>query len=100
MSASQLSRVKPSHSILGLALDLRIGGHGPPPGLRPRNTERRSKTDQAGQGAILYVTAATMAALDAIRQGAPNAAPVFGLEAREATAIEVGQRRKDRRNSQ
>ncbi len=41
----------------------------------------RSKTDQAGQGAILYVTAATMAALDAIRQGAPNAAPVFGLSA-------------------
>ena len=42
---------------------------------------RRSKTDQAGQGAILYVTAATMAALAAIRQGAPNAAPVFGLSA-------------------
>ena len=46
-----------------------------------RVTVRRSKTDQAGQGAILYVTAATMAALDAIRQGAPDAAPVFGLSA-------------------
>ncbi len=44
-----------------------------------RVTVRRSKTDQAGQGAILYVTAATMAALAAIRQGAPDAAPVFGL---------------------
>ena len=46
-----------------------------------RVTVRRSKTDQAGQGAILYVTAATTAALDAIRQGAPDAAPVFGLSA-------------------
>ena len=46
-----------------------------------RVTVRRSKTDQAGQGAILYVTAATMAALAAIRQGALNAAPVFGLSA-------------------
>ena len=46
-----------------------------------RVTVRRSKIDQAGQGAILYVTAATTAALDAIRQGAPDAAPVFGLSA-------------------
>ena len=46
-----------------------------------RVTVRRSKTDQAGQGAILYVTAATMTALAAIRQGAPDAAPVFGLSA-------------------
>ena len=46
-----------------------------------RVTVRRSKTDQAGQGSILYVTAATTAALDAIRQGAPDAAPVFGLSA-------------------
>ena len=46
-----------------------------------RVTVRRSKTDQAGQGAILYVTTATMAALDAIRQGAPDAGPVLGLSA-------------------
>ncbi len=37
--------------------------------------------DADALAAILYVTAATMAALDAIRQGAPAAAPVFGLSA-------------------
>ena len=73
-----------------------------------RVTVRRSKTDQAGQGAILYVTAATMTALAAIlyvtaatmtalaaiRQGAPDAAPVFGLSAgqigRRITAAATG----------
>ena len=40
-----------------------------------RVTVRRSKIDQAGQGAILYVTAATTAALDAIPRARPTPLP-------------------------
>ncbi len=41
----------------------------------------RSKTDQEGEGAALYLAPATMQALNAIRQDAPDGAPVFGLSA-------------------
>ena len=45
-----------------------------------RLTVRRSKTDQEGAGAVLYLSAATLAALDAIRPGAAAPeTPVFGL---------------------
>ena len=46
-----------------------------------RVTVRRSKSDQEGQGAVVAVTRSTMAALDAMRSGAPDAASVFGLRA-------------------
>ena len=46
-----------------------------------RVTVRRSKTDQTGEGAVVAVTPGAMAALDAIRAGAPDAAAVFGLRA-------------------
>ena len=41
----------------------------------------RSKTDQEGVGVVLYLALATMQALEAIRQGAPDSASVFGLSA-------------------
>ncbi len=45
-----------------------------------RLTVRRAKTDQEGAGAVLYLSAATMEALDAIRPGdAAPETPVFGL---------------------
>ena len=46
-----------------------------------RVTVRRSKTDQEGAGAVVAVTPGAMAALDAMRHGAPDAAAVFGLRA-------------------
>ena len=46
-----------------------------------RVTVRRSKTDQTGEGAVVAVTPGAMAALDAMRHGAPDAAAVFGLRA-------------------
>lgn len=42
---------------------------------------RRSKTDQEGEGATLYLGRRTLEALEAIRQDADAAAPVFGLSA-------------------
>ena len=44
-----------------------------------RVTIRRSKTDPTGQGAVAAITAATLQALHAIRDGAPDDQPVFGL---------------------
>ena len=46
-----------------------------------RVTVRRSKTDQTGEGAVVAVTPGAMAALDAMRHGAPDAAAVFGMRA-------------------
>ena len=40
---------------------------------------RRSKTDATGEGAVAFISSPTMAALEAIRAGAPEAASVFGL---------------------
>ena len=44
-----------------------------------RLTVHRSKTDQDGEGATLYLSRRTMTALAAIRQDAPDDARVFGL---------------------
>ena len=41
----------------------------------------RSKTDQAGAGAVVAVTRRTLADVEAIRRGASDAASVFGLSA-------------------
>ena len=46
-----------------------------------RVTIARSKTDQTAEGRVVAITAATMAALAAIRPELPAAAPVFGLSA-------------------
>ena len=46
---------------------------------RGRITIRHSKTDQEGAGAVVLVSRATMAALDALRNGAPDEALVIGL---------------------
>lgn len=40
---------------------------------------RRSKTDPEGRGAVAFVSAATMAALERIRDGASHSAGIFGL---------------------
>lgn len=44
---------------------------------------QRSKTDQEGEGATLYLSRPTMEALDLIRQEAPPEASVFGLSSRQ-----------------
>ena len=44
-----------------------------------RLTVHRSKTDQDGEGATLYLSRRTMTALATIRQDAPDEARVFGL---------------------
>ena len=46
-----------------------------------RVTVQRSKSDQTGEGAVVAATRGTMAALDAMRVGAPDTANVFGLAA-------------------
>ena len=46
-----------------------------------RVTIRQSKTDCEGVGAVVAITACAMADLDAIRSGAGDDAPVFGLSA-------------------
>lgn len=46
-----------------------------------RVTIRRSKSDQEAHGAVVALTRAAMRSLAAIRQGAPDDAPVFGLSA-------------------
>ena len=43
----------------------------------------RSKSDQEGEGVYLYLSEPTMQALDAIRRGADDRDPVFGLSARQ-----------------
>lgn len=48
-----------------------------------RLTVARSKTDQLAEGATLYLSRPTMAALATIRQDAPGTALVFGLSSRQ-----------------
>ena len=46
---------------------------------------RQSKTDQEGEGMVRFVSSFTMAYLDAIREGAPDDASIFGLKANQIT---------------
>ena len=46
---------------------------------------RRSKTDPEGAGVVLFLSASTMAALTAIREGAAPGASVFGLRRNQMT---------------
>lgn len=49
-----------------------------------RLTVRHSKTDPQGEGKVLWISPATMAALDALRgESADGAAPVFGLSGQQ-----------------
>ncbi len=48
-----------------------------------RVTVRRSKTDPTGEGAVVAVTRTTMEALAALRDEAPDDAPVIGLSTRQ-----------------
>ena len=47
-----------------------------------RLTVRRSKTDQDAHGHVLYVSRATVAALQSIRKGACDTASIFGMSSR------------------
>ena len=49
------------------------------PGGTGRLVIRRSKSDPEGRGAVAFVSAPTMAALELIRRGAPHSASIFGL---------------------
>ena len=51
-----------------------------------RLTIRRSKTDREARGAVLFVSGQTMAAMDAMRDGAGPEMPIFGLSVVQMTA--------------
>ena len=48
-----------------------------------RLTIRHSKTDREGEGAVVAITARAMADLEAVREGAGEDTPVFGLSAQQ-----------------
>ena len=58
----------------------------PAPGGTGRLLIRRSKTDPEGHGAVAFVSAPTMAALELIREGAPAGGSVLGLSPNQVSS--------------